>query len=110
MLSTQQYLVMYRATLYLLNAWPCYWNAIGQHLIRQMGIDMKTSIPKLHSFKPKNHDAFIKPIIQPKNASKREVSLGWGKVIFICDDDNEEMRNSTVVYMCNAVMKIVTGG
>lgn len=41
MLTIQQSLAMYRVSLWMLSAWPCYWNAIGQHLIRQMGDDMR---------------------------------------------------------------------
>ena len=39
--------------LYLLSAWPCYWNAIGQHLIRQTGDNVFT----VHNFTATTHGA-----------------------------------------------------
>jgi len=39
---------MYRTTLYLLSAWPCYWNGIVQHSIKQMGDNMEGRIVLLY--------------------------------------------------------------
>lgn len=41
MSRTLNYLVMYRASLWMTLAWPLYWNDIYQHLIRQTGDSMK---------------------------------------------------------------------
>ena len=69
---------------------------------------IKTTVPKLHSFKPKGTDVFIKVLPTPAY-SRREIDLGWGKVIFMGFDESGRINNSGVVYMCAAVTKIILG-
>jgi len=53
MFPTLNYLVMYRASLWMMSAWPLYWRDIYQHSIRQMGDKVFT----VHNFTATTHGA-----------------------------------------------------